>query len=284
MSAPKPQTRIVKRGNGHSYLLDGEKCPGVTTILGGGIPKPWLAPWTARLISEYVMERLTPKGEHVLADDLLTDLRRLNESSKYPKRMEDGFSRMTFAEVLKTVQYGERDAAANRGTQVHDLAERLARGEEIEVPDELAGHVDSYLRFLDDWHPTNALLERVVVNRRWRYMGKFDMIADFPGYGRGLVDIKTSKRIYDEVALQLSAYAEAETMLTEDGVEEPMPSVDWCGAIHVRADGYDVYRFRSDDDVFRAFLYVKQVADFFADDGPGKTLRSDALLAEELAQ
>lgn len=278
MSDPKPATRIIKRGNGHSYMLDGERVPGVTTILSGGIPKPWLAPWTARLISEYVMDRLTPKGEHVFADDLLSDLRSMNSRSKYPKKLGDEFSRMTFAEVLKSVQYGERDAAANRGTQVHDLAERLARGEEIEVPEELAGHVDSYLRFLEEWKPTNALLERVVVNRKWRYMGKFDMVADFPGHGRGLVDIKTSKSIYDEVALQLCAYAEAETMLSEDGLsEEPMPSVDWCGAIHVRADGYDVYRFRADDDVFRAFLYVKQVSDFFADEGPASTLKSESL-------
>jgi hypothetical protein len=274
----KPATRIVQRGNGHSYLLDGEKVPGVTTILSKGIPKPWLAPWTARIVSEFVMERLSLDGEHILADELISDLRSLNQRSRYPKKLGDEFSRMTFAEVLKTVQYGERDAAANRGTQVHDLAERLARGEEIEVPDELAGHVESYLKFLSEWQPSNALLERVIVNRRWRYMGKFDMIADFPVLGRGLVDIKTSKSIYDEVGLQLCAYAEAETMISEDGqTEEPMPEVEWCGAIHVRADGYDVYRFRSDDDVFRAFLYVKQVADFFADDGPGSSLRSESL-------
>lgn len=278
MAAPKPSTRIVKRGNGHSYLLDDEKVPGVTTILSGGIPKPWLAPWTARIISEYVMERVTPKDDHFLADDLISDLRSLNEKARYPKKLGDSFSRITFAEVLKSVQYGERDAAANRGTQVHDLAERLARGEEIEVPEELAGHVESYLKFLYDWQPTNALLERVVVNRRWRYMGKFDMIADFPTYGRGLVDIKTSRSIYDEVGLQLCAYAEAETMISEDGRgEEPLPDIDWCGAIHVRADGYDIYRFRSDDEVFRAFLYVKQVYDFFADGGPGKSLRSESL-------
>jgi hypothetical protein len=37
-----PATRRVNRGRGHSYLLDGAPVPGVTTILGQGMPKPAL--------------------------------------------------------------------------------------------------------------------------------------------------------------------------------------------------------------------------------------------------
>ena len=276
-----PPTRIVKRGNGHSYYLDGDRVPGVTTVLSSGVPKPWLAPWTARIVSEYVMDRLTEADGHVLADDLIADLRKLNEASKYPKRLGDTFSRLTYAEILKGVQYAERDAAGNRGTQVHGLAESLARGDEVAVPDELAGHVDSYLRFLEEWGPTNALLERVVVNRQWRYMGKLDMIADFPEHGRGLVDVKTSKSVYSDTACQLAGYRYAETMLTADGTaEEPMPQVDWCGVVHVRADGYDVYPYTVDPMTFRVFLYAKQVAEAFEDDSGLVTLaRGDALPA-----
>jgi hypothetical protein len=225
------------------------------------------------------MEHLVDSEGHVYADELLTALRSTNAQSRYPKRLPDGFSRMAYADILKAVQYGVRDAAADRGTQVHDLAEHLARGETIDVPDELTGHVDAYLRFLEQWRPTNALVERVVVNRRHKYMGKLDMIADFPQKGRGLVDIKTGKNVYNDAGLQLAAYRHAETTLSEDGdTEEPMPSVDWCGAIWVRADGYDVYEYRADDYVFQNFLYVKQVYDFFADDvGPVHRLKSDAL-------
>ncbi len=49
---------------------------------------------------------------------------------------------------LKTVPDHIVDKAANRGTQVHLLAEHIVRGEEVDVPDELAGHVDAYRKFL----------------------------------------------------------------------------------------------------------------------------------------
>lgn len=286
------KTRIIKRGNGHSYELDGQKVPGVTTVMSGGIPKPWLGAWTARTIAEFVMEHLTPRDGHLYADDLIDALRRFNDTTRYPKRLPDDFSRIAYAEVLKAVQYGVRDAAADLGTKVHDLAEQLARGDEVTVPDELTGHVDSYLRFLDEWAPTNAVLERVVFSRTHRYMGKFDLIADFPDrvwadgphagqpVGRALLDVKTNaKGSYPDTGLQLAAYRYAEGMLSEDGqTEEPVPPVDWCGVIWVRADGYDVYPYRADEFVFRQFLYVKQVADFFADDGPVKRLKGDAAL------
>lgn len=274
------RTRIIKRGQGHSYELDGAPAPGVTSIIGSGVPKPWLAPWTARQIAEFVFEHLTPVNGHVYADELLDGLREFNAQSRYPKRLPDEFSRLAYADVLKAVQYGVRDAAADAGTAVHGYAELLARGETIDVPDELVGHVDSYLQFLEQWQPTDAILERVVINRAHRYMGKLDMIATFPDRGVGLVDIKTGKSVYADTALQLAAYRHAETMLAEhDDTEEPMPQVDWCGVIWVRADGYDVYEYRADQYVFQQFLYCKQVAEFFADNGPVSRLKSDALPA-----
>jgi hypothetical protein len=285
------RTRIIHRGNGHSYELDGQKVDGVTTILGRGVPKPWLGAWTARTIAEFVMEHLTPRDGHVYADELLDALRRFNAQTRYPKRLPDDFSRLAYAEVLKTVQYGVRDAAADLGSKVHDLAEQLSRGDEVDVPDELSGHVDSWLRFLDERQPTNAILERVVFSRKHRYMGTFDLIADFDwlpphvaaelgrDHGRALLDIKTNaKGSYPDAGLQLAAYRYADGMLSEDGEsEEPIPEVDWCGVIWVRADGYDIYPYRADEFVFRQFLYVKQVADFFADQGPVSRLKGDAL-------
>lgn len=287
------KTRIIKRGNGHSYELDGQKVRGVTTIMGDGIPKPWLAAWTARTIAEFVMEHLAERDGHIYADELLDGLRRFNETTRYPKRLPDNFSRIAYSEVLKAVQYGVRDAAADLGSKVHDLAEQLSRGEEVDVPEPVAGHVESWLRFLDEWAPTNAILERVVFSRQHKYMGKFDLIADFDALpdalaeqigrtsGRALLDIKTNaKGSYPDTGLQLAAYRYADGMLSEDGeTEEALPEVDWCGVIWVRSDGYDVYPYRADEFVFRQFLYVKQVADFFAQDGPVSRLKGDALPA-----
>lgn len=279
MAAPKPLTRIINRGNGHSYLLDGEKCPGVTTIIKEGFPAPGLIYWSGDAVSEYVIERLQPKDGHVFADDLVSDLRTLNDQRKKPERLGD-FSRLGLTKVLSGVPNSKRDTAGALGTKVHGLAEQLARGEEIEVADEVKGHVESYVRFLDEFHPSNALLERVVVSRSRRYMGKLDMIADFPGYGRGLVDIKTKRSApYGDTALQLAGYRYAETLITEDGAgEEPMPEVDWCGVVWVRADGYDVIPFTVDVAAFRIFLYVKEVAGWRdRDDGGITTVIQPAL-------
>lgn len=286
MSPRKPAapTRIVKSGNGHSYFLDGEKVKGVTTVIGDGIPKPALVGWAARTVAEYVVDRLRmadgpPAEDSVIADDLVEALRRFNESSRYPEKWNVGsLNRGVLSKVLSRVQYADRDAAANRGTEVHRLAQELATGAEIQVPDELAGHVESYVRFLDEWGPTDALLERVVINRRWRYMGRLDSIMTLPGLGRTLVDVKTSRSgPFGEVALQLAAYRHAEAMLEEDGSEVPMPEVDGCAVVWVRADGYDLFPFRAGSDEFRIFLYAMQVGAWLdRDSGGAATAKGDA--------
>ena len=165
MTAAKPATRIEHRGNGHSYFLDGHKVPGVTTILGDGIPKPALVGWAARTVAEYVTDRLVIHDEQVSAAELVDALRQFNDTSRYPEKWNAGqLNRGTLAKVLSRVQYAERDAAANKGTAVHTLAQGLAQGEAVDLPDELVGHVQSYLSFLDDWDPTDAVLEAVVVS------------------------------------------------------------------------------------------------------------------------
>lgn len=285
---PAPPTRIVKSGSGHSYFLDGEKVRGVTTVIGDGVPKPALVGWAARTVAEYVVDRLgtlrgeTADADHVIADELVEDLRRFNETSRYPEKWNVGsLNRGVLSKVLARVQYAERDAAANRGTEVHKLAERLAGGEEVEVPDELAGHVDSYVRFLDEWSPSDAILETVVLNRKWRYMGRLDLIADLPVLGRTLLDVKTSRSgPFAEVSLQLAAYRHAEAMLGPDDAEVPMPAVDSCAVVWVRADGYDLIPFKAGPDEFRIFLYAMQVGAWLdRDNGGSSTVKGKALTA-----
>ena len=300
---PKPATRIQKSGNGHSYYLDGEKVPGVTTIISNGVPKNGLIGWASNIPADFVanglqVARSESTGKtRIVADELVAELREWqlartgrkivpwNDSSPLP--------RAAVADALASLRYRDRDEAAGKGSEVHRLAERLARGEEVEVPDYIAGHVDAYVRFLNEWEPTNAVLEGVVVNRRWRYMGKFDLLADFPGkvwssgiwqgrpVGRGLLDVKTARSgIFAEVALQLQGYRFGETLLR--GAEEvPMPPVDFVAAIHVRADGYDVIPFDvtdnpNTDPAYRTFLYAKQVGWWMDwEEGPAATVKLD---------
>lgn len=230
------QTGRINRGRGHHYLLDGRKVPGVTTIISNGLPKPALINWAANVTADYAVDHW---------DELSTE--------GPAKRLA----------LLKKARYDDRDQAANRGTQVHGLAEKLIQGEEVEVPDPLAGHVESYMRFLDDWNPQHVLVEGVVFNRRQRYAGTLDLVADIPGLGRGLWDVKTNRSgPFGEVALQLAAYRYAEFYIDDDLTEHPMPEVEHCGVIWVRADGYELVPVTAGEAQFRSFLYVAQCAQF----------------------
>ena len=117
-----------------------------------------------------------------------------------------------------------RDAAAELGTDVHDEAERLVLQQAREgarlyiasgvLPtwdDRLAPHMASFTRFLEDWHPEYLATELTVFNRTQGYAGTLDAIMriTFPD-GRSLVvlvDYKSGRAIYPEVALQLASYA-----------------------------------------------------------------------------
>lgn len=276
--ARKAPTRRRNYGNGHGYYLDGReiKGRGVTTIIGGGYPKNGLQYWAAREVAAAAVD------ERDIWEPLAA---RAREAAW---------------EYLKEAPFRDRDEAARKGTDVHRLAERLQSGEEVDVPEPLLGHVDSYLAFRDDWEPADELIEGVVVNRTHVYMGTFDSIATLPGFAaaaskslgvevagdRVLYDIKTSRSgVYPEVALQLAAYRYAETFLTDPGgevEEQPMPQVDGCAVLHVRADGYDLVPIVADERAFRAFLYVAQTAAFigtYKEPGWGSTVIGEALSA-----
>jgi hypothetical protein len=241
-------------GRNHSYFLDGQKLPGVTTILGDGLSKPALVAWGINTTAGY-------------AADHWDELAELPVS----KRIE----------VLKKAPYADRDAAAKRGTEVHRLAEKLANDEEIEVPEALAGHVDSYVRFLDEHDVKPVLLETACVSiTKWPYAGTFDGVLDFPHRGRRLVDIKTARSgVFPDNALQLSAYL--------NSTHYAGPEDDWqlhdmsglgiegCDVIHVRADGYDVVPVETGSAVFRTFRYVQQLHAWANDQS--KTVVGDAV-------
>lgn len=226
--------RIETARGGHTYKMDSQKVDGVTTIIGNGIPKPALINWAAREAATFAADNL----------DTLNNL-----------------DRDSIVDLVKGSPWRERDAAARRGTEVHGYAEQLINGQEVELPDELAGHVDSYLKFLADFDAQPVLVEAVLGHRTHRWMGTLDLIADLSDGQRWLMDVKTTRSgIFGETALQIAAYRHAEFYLDTDGVEQPMIPVDACGAIWVRSDGYDLVPVVADASVYRTFRYAQQIA------------------------
>lgn len=240
--------RRINRGRSHSYTIDGQRADGVTTLLSDGVPKPALINWAANTTAEYAVDHWAE----------LTDL-------SPSKRLD----------TLKKARYADLDRAARRGTEVHTLAEQLVRGAEIDVPDELSGHVESYVRFLDEIEPEPLLVETVVAHREWGYAGTLDLVARIDGsrqpkwpamFQRDAVwvlDVKTTRSgIFPDVALQIAMYRHAEVYIGADGTEQPMADlgIEFGGAIHVRADGYDLIPLDTGERVFKDALHAIWVA------------------------
>jgi len=220
----------------HTYRLDGKIIPGVTTLLGKGLPKPALVYWSAKMVAEFVA-------------DNEADVEALRRMGRGP-----------MVAALKGTPWQARDTAAVRGTDVHAIAEDLIHGREVDVPEHLAEYVNGYVKWLDLWQPTPVLTERRCANRKWWVSGTFDAIFTLPDGERILCDWKTSKSVYGEVSLQLAAYRGMEFYVDDENLEQPMPEVDSLAVLHVTPTGSDLYRIKDPETAWRDWLHVAWVA------------------------
>jgi hypothetical protein len=235
--------------DGHYYLLDGEYAPGVTTVLGA-LDKPWMKPWVAGLIADYVAD-----NRDWLRDAPDTDAIR---------------------NVLRAVPNNVTRDALLRGTELHTHAETLHRTGEIELPPgEQADMVQAVAEMLDTWQIETIAVEVPLANTTRRWAGTTDLIARSKPLARALnlpdnalliLDYKTNKKaIYPESGIQVATYANAD-IAHLNGVEQPMPRIDGAALIRVTPTGCelvpvwpqripDLYR------LFTAALHIWQCTD-----------------------
>jgi len=87
----------------------------------------------------------------------------------------------------------ERDAAAERGTQTHELVARLIQGERAslaDLPDDVRAWGQAAYRWLADTEPVREMVETMVCWPKVRLAGRIDLVAQIDGV-RTLVDFKT---------------------------------------------------------------------------------------------
>lgn len=221
----------------HRYKLDGAWVPGVTTLIGKGLPKPALPYWSAKTVAEWVADN----------PDLTEDLKRMG-------------GRGPAVAFLKELPWQARDSAAIRGTDVHGLAERLTHGESVDVPEHISGYVQACVDFLDEWGFEADITERPCASRKWGYAGTMDAIGTLRDGRRVIADWKTSSGVWPEAAVQLSAYRYADFYVDNDGTEQPMPEVDGAIVIHIQDGYYAVHEMTADEATFKAFLHIQYVA------------------------
>lgn len=239
MTSPKGAT---SDRTGRFYTWRDERFWSVTTIIGGGIPKPALINWAKKFTAEYACDNYTKLGALLEPD------------------ADGNIDRDGAVDWLKGAAYRDRDRKADLGTELHTATEAYILGKPMppwSLP--VRPVMEQFKKFLADYQPHYLLTEASVFNRSERYAGTLDAVAVIDGR-RYLLDVKTGKGVYPEVALQMAAYRYAEYVGLPDGSEEPLPQIDACAVLHLPTDGrgYELTTVRADREIFQAFLYVRE--------------------------
>ena len=180
----KPEVPTIKRGGSRFYVdpVTGDKVPSVTSIVGC-LPKRALQFWRGKMVAECAVEDFG-----VVADFV---------SKGNPSAAIDH---------LKRAPDRSSGVAAKTGSDVHNLCERIAKGEDVgRVHPDLQGFVDQCRRFIVDFEPGFLEVEATAWSETHAYAGTLDFIA-MVGDEVVITDIKTGKSgAWPDVALQLSA-------------------------------------------------------------------------------
>lgn len=255
---------------GNKRLYDdpvtGEKFWSVTTIIGGGLPKPALLPWGIKSVAEVAVA----KRKTLMA---------MTGECEGNGCAPGAWCASCDAAVrwLKSAPYQQRDKAAGVGTKIHEAAEAYKLGKPAPPwPEDIAPSMVQFERWLRAFAPTFEQVEQTVYNRTQRYAGTLDAIVKLSDGRRLLIDYKTGKGVYPEVGLQLAAYRFAEYMRLPDNSEAPIPPVDGAAVLHLLPESWQFIEVRADDEVFNAFLYARETFRFMEE--TSKTVIGQAML------
>jgi hypothetical protein len=239
--AGSPRNASTGRGGKRFYTWRDETYWSVTTIIGGGVPKPALLPWGIKMVAEAAVDSIEFLPGMVAHDR--------DEAIRF----------------LKGSPYSKRDTAAELGSDIHAAAEAHSLGQPFPPwSPAIRPYMESFKRFLEDFEPSFTATEASIYNRTQRYAGTLDSIATLTlpfndAAGSYVLDTKSGKAIYPEVGLQLAAYRNAEFIGLPDGSEASMPPIDGALGLHLTPEGYRLIEVRADEVVFNAFLYAREV-------------------------
>ena len=233
----------------------------VTSAVQGGLPKPYLIGWAAKEAAMCAVDDL----------EIITAMVKKGDEQAAINH-------------IKGAHYRKRDAAGNRGTIVHSAIEAYIAGKRLTKEDIEAAMKERRVT-AKQWKPTLAMVramtefmydeepeiyfsEKTIFNRTYQYAGTPDIICRMRVGGQlypVIVDCKTSKRIYDETAYQLTAYARGEFVGLDDGSEVPLlptdEKIEWGIIVRPMANGkYEKAVFSLTDDLFERFLGMVVVA------------------------
>lgn len=231
------RTASARSGRVYEDLERGLRVPGVTTVCDMKA-KPALVRWAALECGRYV-----------------------EGNAKVLAAMDPAEAR----DAVKGAPWRRSGAAAGTGTDVHAIVERILRGEKVtEVDADLVHPVRGFLAWRREFAPEPLEVEACGWNETLGYAGTLDLVARIDGV-TWLVDVKTSKAVYGDYALQLAAYQHFEHLVdVETGRRRPMPKVDGCAVLHLPKEEGSAWSFTRVDvterelDAFRGLLAAWQ--------------------------
>jgi hypothetical protein len=271
MSSP---ISTVKKGGSRFYVNETRptvNVPGVTSIVGMLPKQDFLGPWQAGMAADLAIDSF----------DYLSQMAGRDRAGA--RRYIAGAARR-YTEVRSKL-----------GSRAHDVFERLMNGEDVDyVHPDIENHVEHFRQFMVAVNPELVRAEDVAWSYAHEYAGSFDAIlrvwVDVQPDGKlvitpdrsgtpilVMVDYKTSKATYSDVALQLAAYRYADVIIDPEGVETPMPEIDSAAVLHITDDQWSFKGVRADLDVFEHFLNLRRTFTWVREDSKdviGKALVS----------
>jgi hypothetical protein len=176
------EIEMIYNDKGHKYIIDGQSVLGVTTILSV-INKPALIQWAANTVIEYLQIKM--KAGEKLDELQLKNL--FTEAKKYNRTL--------------------KNQAADLGTLIHNWIEEYIKGKNPAplVNETAKKSIDSFLAWVKEKNVKFTESEKIIYSKKYKYAGTCDFTCEIDGK-KYVGDLKTSKGIYDEYLLQVSAY------------------------------------------------------------------------------
>ena len=171
----------------------------------------------------------------------------MKAAAEYAAESKDRLGALTTDEVFQLVSHPPRkdDSPAQIGDIVHGWIEADIKGEPKTLADDTAPQSarwmwQQWLKFKDYYKPEFTGSEFTVWSDGLGYAGTADFSCRINGM-HILVDTKTGKRLYPEVAMQLAAIQYADFILEPDGSERALPQYDGYAGLHLRPRSATLY-------------------------------------------
>lgn len=217
----------------HLYTLGGKPITGVTTIIGI-INKPWLVPWSAKMVVEWIREHATKK----FSEEFQTTMYTLSDQQ---------------LDEAKFSHQRKKEKAGDIGTKVHKWIEDFINAKiNKTTPPEIQPEFYHITRNFVQWSIDNKVKfiasEKRLYSKTYWYAGTMDFVCEIDGK-IWIGDIKTGSGIAPEAFFQMAAYQNALQEMEE------YPEIEGNVVLNCKKDGnFEVQRSYGFKQNFESFL------------------------------